>query len=240
MLTCAGQPLPLYRYGAIASTNRTLRTRLDAGEMPPLAAIAREQTAGRGQHGRTWHSAPGGLYLSVALPVQLAAGDRFHLTLVSAAGIAAALRARGVPVAIKWPNDLISRERKLGGILCETRSRGHWIETAIVGVGINWRNPTPATGIALSDISSAIASLDDLCQLACDGILSGWQRYCREGIFPLLERYSALCTTIARQVTVDGEPGRVTAIAPDGSLQIQLRGGRAVSVVPGTMSLGYG
>jgi BirA family biotin operon repressor/biotin-[acetyl-CoA-carboxylase] ligase len=140
---------PLYVYDVIPSTNQILWELLDRGIQPTIAAIALQQTAGRGQWGRNWQSSLGGLYLSVALTVDLAAGESFHLTLSTVLGIVQILRDRNIPVFLKWPNDLILLKRKLGGIKCETRIRQEKIERAIIGVGINWTNPTPEVGISL-------------------------------------------------------------------------------------------
>jgi len=58
------------------------------------------------------------------------------------------LREHGIPVGLKWPNDLMLCGRKLGGILTETKVQQGRITKAVVGVGINW-NPVPETGINL-------------------------------------------------------------------------------------------
>ncbi len=146
-----GPPLvgPIHVFETLASTNETLWQLLDRGATPGTIAIASQQTAGRGQWGRTWISTSGGLYLSLALAPDLAAENSTHLTLGIAWGIAAELRRWHIPVQIKWPNDLVLCQRKLGGILTETRIRNSKIATAVVGVGINWSNPVPETGIAL-------------------------------------------------------------------------------------------
>jgi BirA family biotin operon repressor/biotin-[acetyl-CoA-carboxylase] ligase len=140
---------PLYVFDLIASTNQKLWELIDSGIQPMIAAIALEQSAGKGQWGRQWQSSLGGLYLSVALGVDLSAGNGFHLTLATALGIANLLREYNIPVVLKWPNDLILLGRKLGGIKCETRTYQERIKQAVVGVGINWTNSPPEVGINL-------------------------------------------------------------------------------------------
>ncbi|MGD2181748.1 biotin--[acetyl-CoA-carboxylase] ligase [Lusitaniella coriacea] len=139
----------LYTYEVIGSTNQACWEEFDRAAKIPFIAIARQQTAGRGQWGRTWHSEPGGLYLSLAIAPNIPAAHAPHLTLCSAWGIATALRRHQIPVFLKWPNDLILNGCKLGGIKSETRVHQGKIERAVIGVGINWKNPAPSPGIAL-------------------------------------------------------------------------------------------
>ncbi|WP_448564942.1 biotin--[acetyl-CoA-carboxylase] ligase [Trichothermofontia sp.] len=144
-------PLPqqIHILPQVDSTNQTLWQLLAQGHPVGTTVIAQAQTAGRGQWGRRWTSATGGLYLSWSCAPNLPAERVAQLTLCSAWGIATALRQWGVPVALKWPNDLVLQRRKLGGILTETRLRGDTIQQAVVGVGINWANPVPEVGINL-------------------------------------------------------------------------------------------
>ncbi|MEQ8956672.1 MAG: biotin--[acetyl-CoA-carboxylase] ligase, partial [Coleofasciculus sp. C2-GNP5-27] len=135
--------LAIYLFDSLSSTNQTLWELLDRGTTLPTVVIAAQQTAGRGQWGRQWQSAPGGLYLSLALTTNVEACDSAQLTMCSAWGIAMALRCYGIPVLIKWHNDLLLLGYKLGGILTETRLSQGQITKAVIGVGINWSNPVP-------------------------------------------------------------------------------------------------
>jgi BirA family biotin operon repressor/biotin-[acetyl-CoA-carboxylase] ligase len=106
-------------------------------------AIADHQTGGRGRQGREWLSAPGSsLCLSLAYTF---AGSPENLPgLTIALGVAAlhTLRATGIDdVSLKWPNDLVAHNSKLGGILAETLSRGETNSTIIAGIGINFDLP---------------------------------------------------------------------------------------------------
>lgn len=143
------QKLPLHIFETLASTNQTLWELLNQGATTGTVVIAAQQTAGRGQWGRQWQSTRGGLYLSVALAPNLPASNSAQLTMCSAWGIATALRVYNIPVFLKWPNDLMLLGRKLGGILTETRVQQGQITKAVVGVGINWSNCVPETGINL-------------------------------------------------------------------------------------------
>src|SRR5207244_5535102 len=92
---------------------------------------------GRGRQGRAWLSPAGNLFLSVLLRPQLAPESAGVLPL--AAGVAAAEAAGewGVDARLKWPNDLVVGERKVGGVLVEASAGTGGLETAVVGIGIN-------------------------------------------------------------------------------------------------------
>lgn len=89
--------------------------------------IADDQAAGRGRHGRKWHSAPGlGLYFSIAL-----AGPLPGISFGAALAVHDALSPRG-GVSLRWPNDLYCGQKKIGGILVEQRG-----ERLALGIGVN-------------------------------------------------------------------------------------------------------
>lgn len=139
------------------STNQVAWELAQAGAQPGTIVIALQQSAGRGQWGRQWSSPLGGLYLSRYFAPQLLPEDGAQLTLAAAWGLGQTLRDRGVPVALKWPNDLVVRGRKWGGLLTETRLVGGKIARAVTGLGLNWANPVPETGINATELFPALA-----------------------------------------------------------------------------------
>jgi BirA family transcriptional regulator, biotin operon repressor / biotin---[acetyl-CoA-carboxylase] ligase len=191
---------PLHWIEATPSTNTYLWNLVHQGAAPGTAVIAAQQQSGRGQHGRTWLSAPGGLYLSVILLDHRShiQGDQLpQLTVCSAWGVAQGLRDLDIPVSLKWPNDLLLQGKKLGGILSETTMQGHTITSAIVGIGINWCNCVPETGIALQsafNVPPPISSLEALAAVTLKGLETGYQRWRQDGIEALLPDYLSLVT----------------------------------------------
>jgi BirA family biotin operon repressor/biotin-[acetyl-CoA-carboxylase] ligase len=119
------------------STSATLKGFVQQDRFIPGAVAAREQTAGRGRADNVWQSPPGGLYLSVALPV----GDAALLPLFGpsiACDVADWLRARfAVDAWIKWPNDWIVQGRKLGGLLMELVRSPQGRMVVVAGIGLN-------------------------------------------------------------------------------------------------------
>lgn len=239
-------------FPSLPSTNQTLWELIDQGAPPGTAVIAAEQTAGRGQWGRQWLSSAGGLYLSWAIAPDLPVADSAQLTLCSAWGIAQALREQGIPVWLKWPNDLILTERKLAGILTETRVQKGRIVQAVIGAGINWANPVPETGINLqtflaSEPTPRIASLETLAAIALKGLTAGYRQLQQGGIEFLLPSYLELLSGVGHQVSIDGCKGTIIGVTATGELRVQIPSAPTdtisnseINLKPGTISLGYG
>lgn len=244
-------PVPyVHLFDTLPSTNQKLWQLLEQGAKPGTVVIARMQSAGCGQWGREWSSEAGGLYLSMALAPDLPAQHSYQLTLSSAWGIAINLRDRGIPVGLKWPNDLILEQRKLGGILTQTKVRQGKIASAVVGVGINWTNPVPPTGINLKSFPSnhLITTIEMLAAYTILGIACGYEFCLQAGIDTLLDSYHQLLTSIGKQVTVDGRTGVVVGVTATGNLRVcidtkkisEYTEKREIYLNPGTIGLGYG
>ncbi|MBD2462373.1 biotin--[acetyl-CoA-carboxylase] ligase [Oscillatoria sp. FACHB-1407] len=238
----------IHWFETLTSTNQTLWELLAQGSDQGTVAIALQQQGGRGQWGRQWQSPQGGLYLSLALTPNLAVEQGAQLTLCSAWGIATALRHYGIPVELKWLNDLVVQGRKLGGILTETRISQGVIRQAIVGVGINWANPVPAVGINLQTVMATqpqptITSLEMLAAIALRGMMGAYYHWQNQGIEAILSEYHTLLTSVGLPVRVGDCLGIVTGVSATGDLRVRLSGNGAsatdILVKPGEVCLGY-
>jgi len=203
---------------SVESTNRALLARSD---LPPEHAdvlLAEYQTSGRGRLGRAWLAPPGGsICLSLGwcfpeLPQELAA-------LGLAVGVCAlrALRAH-IPgdaahhkLMLKWPNDLILDDRKLGGILIELRAESAGPTYVVIGIGINLvlsariLEQIAATGTRAADLASAGADprrRNELVANLVSGIVAGLARFRYEGLGPFIEEWRAADALSGRPVTV--------------------------------------
>ncbi len=238
-------PVPnLYLFDKVGSTNEIVWDLWEKTKQTPIIAIASQQTAGRGQWGRTWVSHLGGLYLSMGLTFNIPAEAVYHLTLWSGWGIAEELRRYGLDVKLKWPNDLILEGQKLGGIKSETRIQQGMITYGVIGVGINWDNDIPQTGITLQSCSQPhqIESLEVLAAITINGILQGYQTYLREGIEVLLKNYLELLDSLGRKVIIEGVEGTIVGVSTQGELKVCLESPGAKTIIklpPGTITLGY-
>ena len=234
---------PLYYLEETGSTNDEAARLAEAGAPEGTTVVAGAQTAGRGRLGRSWFSPAGaGLYASVVIrdprPAPL-------LTLAVGVAIADGIRAAaGLPVEIKWPNDLVidsglGRRRKLAGILTEGSSGADGIQFVVVGFGINLLPslfPADVGGRATSLAGELGREVDAPALLAeCLAALAERVRDLVQGRQShVLDRWLALSpSATGSRVECDGPGGVLTGVtaglAPDGALLV--RGGDSVHAV---------
>jgi BirA family transcriptional regulator, biotin operon repressor / biotin---[acetyl-CoA-carboxylase] ligase len=184
-------------YDTIDSTNTEAIKQARNGAGEGVCVVAREQTAGRGRHGRTWISEKdAGLYFSVILRPNF---DHSHLpliTLMAGVSVHDALAELGLTPDIKWVNDILIGDKKIAGILAETTETTNGL-AVIVGIGINLRSsnfPGSATSIeeaagrsfSDSEITSRLtANLDCFYTLlsADNGHVAIIQQWCRRSTY---------------------------------------------------------
>jgi BirA family transcriptional regulator, biotin operon repressor / biotin---[acetyl-CoA-carboxylase] ligase len=146
---------PLRFFDEIGSTNSEALDWAGRGGPHGAVVVADHQSAGRGRRGRAWLSQPG-VALQFSLVLRPAVSPERLEFLPTIVGVACALgveAASGLPVAVKWPNDVTCESRKLAGVLVETRVAASQVEAAVVGIGINagWRAlPEAISGRATS------------------------------------------------------------------------------------------
>jgi BirA family biotin operon repressor/biotin-[acetyl-CoA-carboxylase] ligase len=145
----------LYHFERVDSTMDLVHQLAAEGAEAGTAAVAGEQLGGRGSRGRSWHSPPGGLWLTVLFRPALP-GAVEVMSLRAGLAVAEALDVLVPrPLRLKWPNDLMLGERKVGGILCEARWQGDTLSWVAVGVGLNVRNAVPDE---LAEVATALAA----------------------------------------------------------------------------------
>lgn len=104
--------------------------------------IAEEQLAGRGRGGHSWHSAPSsGIYLSIILRPQLEPTETLWLSLIAGLAAHEAISSQaGIAPDLRWPNDIMLGEKKMGGILTELSTEQGQVRHVVVGIGLNVNN----------------------------------------------------------------------------------------------------
>ena len=202
----------------------------------PLLIAAEEQTAGRGRRGRRWHSAPGAsITFSLARQISRPPRELPALSLVAGVAAARALRALGVPVRLKWPNDLEVEGAKLGGILVETRGGNH----AVIGIGVNCAR----AGGLQARVGRSMAFLRDftaaarnhVIEVIAQRLLAALTEFEKHGLEALRSEWEAMHAHAGQRLRVRLTDGRTlsgiaTGLGADGSLQIHTaRGVRAVT-----------
>lgn len=137
--------MTLIRVDSIPSTNSLMKDLAAQQALPEgTVVLTREQSAGRGQVGTSWESEPGkNLTFSLLLyPDFLPIHSYFLLSEAVALGIKEALSVYLDSLAVKWPNDLYHKNRKLAGILIENELQGQTIARSVIGIGINVNQET--------------------------------------------------------------------------------------------------
>jgi len=209
------------------------------GATAGTAVVAEEQMSGRGSRGRIWLSPPGGLWLSVLLrPASNSGLDLLSLRV--GLEVASALFALGAgdAVRVRWPNDLMLGERKLGGILCEARWQGGALGWVVVGLGLNVANPVPDAlrGVAtnlrerLADATPAA-----LVEPMAAAVRAAASESARLGAAEL-DRFAKLDWLRGRRIESPAA-GVVAGIAADGGLRVAIAGGRELVVRTGPVGL---
>lgn len=199
-------PYSVLRLEEAPSTQDLARARY-AGR--PVLVVADRQTEGRGRSGNLWESAPRAMAASLAF--QLPAEDR-RAVLSLIAGIAAS-RVLGDSFGLKWPNDVMSGEEKVGGILVEASG-----DLAVVGFGLNLWWPEAPIGIgAVHRDDPGVSEAGRTAELWAGELLV----MVSESPWPQGE-YRDRCVTLGRRLTwqPDGS-GLAIDVAADGSLVVE-------------------
>jgi BirA family biotin operon repressor/biotin-[acetyl-CoA-carboxylase] ligase len=225
------------------STNSVL---LDQTGRATRLLIALEQTAGRGRRGRAWVARPGdSLTFSLRHTFAMRADALSGLSLAVGVVLADALLARGTAdIALKWPNDLMRADRKLGGVLIELSSPSGGGTTAVIGVGINLALPpagdyTHAPAALGPDTPDRETWLDVAAALA-DALANMLPHFVAQGFAPFADRWNRYNLHADQVVTVSGEGtqlfGRCLGADHGGALQLDCDG-RIERVLAGDVSL---
>jgi BirA family transcriptional regulator, biotin operon repressor / biotin---[acetyl-CoA-carboxylase] ligase len=226
-------------FDSLPSTNREAVQLAQADVEHGTVVVAGSQTAGRGRLSRTWFSPPGAnLYCSLILrttrPPEHVAEWLSWLPLISALAAAEAIKeVSAVHVSVKWPNDLLISERKVGGILCESGTGIRSEPFQIIGIGINvnmdhddW--PTDLRDLATSIWQERKIVVDRnrlLAQLLLE-IEQCLDELVIHGTSRLAQAYYQRCSTIGltiRATLANGDAivGLAVGIGQDGSLRVR-------------------
>ncbi len=232
-------------YPKLTSTMRVAKQEAQQGAVEGTVVIAGEQTAGRGRIKRAWLSPKG----SIALSIILYPGAVYLPSLIMLASLAVVHSIEtttGLKSRVKWPNDVLINGRKVCGILIESNVRGHVVDYAIIGIGVNANlrladfPEISSIATSLSDeLSRDVSRLDIITRLLVEierlylALLSG------ESIY---EEWRDSLVTLGRRVRVkSGKTGYYEGIAEsvarDGSLLLRQSDGSLTKIVAGDVTI---
>ncbi len=237
-------------FESIDSTNLIAMKLAEKGSPEGTVVIADSQTKGRGRLGRAWVSPPmAGIYMSVIVRPGLEPKDATLLTIMAAIACATAIRnTTGLQVKIKWPNDLMVSDKKLGGILTEMKSDPDRIIFAVIGIGINVNMkrksfPPEVQPIATS-IKEELGRIQSRTFIIAE-ILKEIERWykvlIRTGRSPLLDEWRRLSSTLGSKVKVtagrDIFTGTAENIDDEGMLILRLPSGILKRISAGDLTV---
>lgn len=228
----AASQLPLIEWvSSVDSSNSALLRR--SSSLPARAVlVADAQSTGRGRRGRSWSMPVGGnLALSMFARLSVPVSEIGGLSLALGIACAETLRELGArEVGVKWPNDLLARGRKLGGLLVELASGTPSGVGVVIGLGLNRHLPADveAAWIAADELGLAVER-PLLAARLIDALLRALATFEAERFSAFASRWQALDLLLGCEVRVlasDVEhKGRVLGVRSDGALRVLCENG---------------
>jgi BirA family biotin operon repressor/biotin-[acetyl-CoA-carboxylase] ligase len=223
----------------VDSTQATAHALAAQGAPEGTLVLAERQTAGRGRMGRSWHSPAGkGIWMSLVLTPPVPVRFVSQLTLVVAVAVCRAIRrCVDVDVGIKWPNDLMVGNRKVCGILLESRAEDERLCHVAAGIGISVNLDADDFPENLRDVATSLkieSGADvDRTQLVCE-VMREIERlyglYREQGFAPIRLLWEALSVSLHRPVRIRVRDGWVEGVAQaiddDGALDVRMTNGQ--------------
>ena len=238
----------IHHFFKIDSTNRVALELGNTDQHEGSVVLAEEQTHGRGRAGRAWHSERAtGIYMTLLLRPRLTPVLAPLLTITAGLPARTAIEsATNLSVDVKWPNDLLIRGKKIGGILTEMYAESSQIRFVVVGIGINVNQekfPADLATVATSlraESGARQSRLEIVVRLLRE-FENDYNRFLREGAASVVKRFEEV-SSYARgkrvQVAtgVESFSGVTDGLAPEGLLRVKRDDGEVLTVVAGDVS----
>ncbi len=221
---------PLIVLEVVDSTQEEAKRLYRKGKLVDGTIIwAREQTSGRGRHGRCWVSPRDmGLWFTVAFKPSLPSSKLQLICLAAGLSLCYVFRDLGLDAWLKWPNDVLVSGKKICGILTEGIFEGDKLEFCLLGIGVNLKdipgdfNATSVEG----EMGHPINPLDLLVKIVfklCKGI-----EKLEFNPDLVLSEYGSLCSTIGKTVSFKKDEkifmGKALGLDPNGGLLLDVNG----------------
>lgn len=209
---------------SVTSTNTVLLARPNPAAGSAEVLIAEYQSAGRGRRGRAWLAPPGGaVCLSLSWTFREVPQDLGALGLVVGVCVLRALKRLDIPdLQLKWPNDLLVRAKKLGGVLIELRGESAGPACVVIGIGLNVAlgakilDAIAQTGVDATDLKSAglaEASRNRVIATILEECVRGLTEFEREALKPFIADWGAADALAGKAVNVTGAQGVESGMA---------------------------
>lgn len=240
----------VYYYSSVDSTNILAKKLAVQGAPAGTLVLAEEQTGGKGRLGRNWVSPFGkGLWFSLILRPPITPLDAPKIVTLAAVALQEGVADfTGLPVQIKWPNDLYLTKKKVAGVLVEMSGEMDTVNYLVIGIGINvnlaqedfcQELQATATSLFLGKgekisrlglLQSILAKLEESYHLFMDG-----------NYLLLVEKWRQASCTLGKEVKVTTPreviEGTAVDFAADGSLLVLLKDGSSRQIMAGDVTL---
>ncbi len=224
----------IVKLNAIPSTNTFLKEQALKKELDDFTVIvAQNQEQGRGQMGAVWQSEPGkNLTFSIFKRVEgLEATKGFNLNILVSLGIYRALQTLQIPdLHIKWPNDILSGNHKICGILIENILKGKHINGSVIGIGLNV-NQTTFTNLpkvsSLKNLTGKVHDLDEVLVLLLEKLKEVFNLCSPDTFWKYAHEYNSLLFKKDKPVMFKDTnevmfPGIIRGVTEQGLLKVEL------------------
>ena len=222
----------LRSFSEVNSTNEVARS-LAPSCQNGTVILAETQTQGRGRLSRHWASPPGGVWMSLILKPEMPLARVYQINMaVSVAVSRAVFSLLGLEAGIKWPNDLLIRERKICGILMEVSAEVGRLDYAVVGLGINanvslCNFPEEWMSTSIARESGHEVNRRDLIQRILMDIEEAYEMM---GSSEIYEEWRRRSVTLGRCVRITSNSGTLVGVVEDlnedGALLLRTESGR--------------
>ena len=244
-------PWRVYLFSEVDSTNTRLKEMAKVGSPAGTVLVADRQTGGRGRLGRSFLSPGGvGVYLSALIRPDCAPTELMHLTCAMAVTMCDAVEnAFGFRPGIKWTNDLVVGNKKLGGILTELGldPKTGRVDYAILGIGINCGQTASDFDESIRDMATSARMVlgreADRNRLIAEMVLAleNMDRTLLVSPDAMLGHYRADCITLGREISIlrgnEVRHARALDIDQEGGLIVRYDSGEIGTVTSGEVSV---
>jgi BirA family biotin operon repressor/biotin-[acetyl-CoA-carboxylase] ligase len=234
--------------GEVASTQDLARAAAEQGAPEGYLVIAERQVSGRGRMGRSWVSPYGkGIWMSMVLRPEVPIHCAPQLTLLTAVALCRSLRrVTGLPIGIKWPNDLLVGDRKISGILLESAAEDERLKYIVAGIGIsvNLTEADYPEEVLAKAVSLRVAAgrVLNRTEMIAD-FLSEWEQlyelFLKEGFRPIATLWESMAVSLGRKVKLTTPQGELTGIPESlddsGAIRVRRDDGSLVTIFSAEM-----
>lgn len=235
-------------YESVTSTNKVALNMEEETIKEGLVIVGGEQTKGRGRLKRNWHSPKDlGLWFSIILTPKKDPERIPLLTLIGALSVHDAIKNIGIETDLKWPNDILYKNKKLCGVLSQFKSSGNNIERVVVGIGLNvnqkeFPRVIKNDSISLRMIKGEIIDREKILADILNKFAYYYTKFQKGEYISIIEIWKKEMTMLNKKITVNTAKneqykGKVVDITENGALIIEQQDKTRKTLIAGDVSI---